>query len=497
MTIDHKHELDQQDFLITAAELLKAYVASSSNSSKPVVELACPDKLAAAFAAAGVPLKLDDHQAAAETSNELIAALQTTLKHSVRTSHPLFFNQLYARVEPVGVAADWAVAATNTNVHTYEVAPVFSLVEAALLDKVARVIGFRQHDGLLVPGGSISNTYALHLARFRKDPAVKTRGAAGGPVLVGFTSSHAHYSYEKAAHLTGLGTDNMVAVEADAQGQMLPHALEAAVAAARKQAKVPFFVGLTAGTTVTGGFDPIAAIAPIARRHGMWLHVDGSWGASLLLSPRHRGLLAGIEQADSVGWNAHKMLGLPSQCAAFISRHPGVLQDTNATHAPYLFQPDKLHGEYDIGDKSIQCGRKADAFKWWLQWKAVGDAGFAARVEHNIELAEHVEACVAAAGGAFLMAVPRVAANVCFWYVPPSLRPLDPAAASPEQWAALGRVAPAIKARMQQAGDAMIGYQPLGQLPNFFRLVFANCVGVSRQQLQQLLQRMDQYGRDL
>ena len=82
-------------------------------------------------------------------------------------------------------------------------------------------------------------------------------------------------------------------------------------------------------------------------------------------------------------------------------------------------------------------------------------------------------------------------------YVPPSLRPFDPAAASPEQWAALGRVAPAIKARMQQAGDAMIGYQPLGQLPNFFRLVFANCVGVSRQQLQQLLQRIDQYGRDL
>jgi glutamate/tyrosine decarboxylase-like PLP-dependent enzyme len=87
--------------------------------------------------------------------------------------------------------------------------------------------------------------------------------------------------------------------------------------------QVPFFVGLTAGTTITGGFDPIAAIAPIAAQHGMWLHVDGSWGAALLLSPKHRHLLAGIEQADSVGWNAHKMLGLPSQCAAFVSRHPG------------------------------------------------------------------------------------------------------------------------------------------------------------------------------
>jgi glutamate decarboxylase len=77
------------------------------------------------------------------------------------------------------------------------------------------------------------------------------------------------------------------------------------------------------------------------------------------------------------------------------------------------------------------------------------------------------------------------------------MRPFDCAAASAEQWAALGRVAPAIKARMQQAGDALIGYQPLGKLPNFFRMVFANCVGVSKQQLQQMMQRIDLFGKDL
>jgi glutamate decarboxylase len=85
----------------------------------------------------------------------------------------------------------------------------------------------------------------------------------------------------------------------------------------------------------------------------------------------------------------------------------------------------------------------------------------------------------------------------CCRYVPPSLRPFDRTTASAEHWAALGRVAPAIKARMQHAGDALIGYQPLGPLPNFFRMVFANCVGVSKQQLQQVLQRIDEYGHDL
>lgn len=148
-------------------------------------------------------------------------------------------------------------------------------------------------DGMLVPGGSISNVYALHLARIRADPDYKRRGAAGGPVLVAFCSKHAHYSYRKAAQLVGLGLDNMVGVECGEDGAMDPAALDAAVARAVAEGRHPFFVGATAGTTVFSAYDPLGPLAKACERHGMWLHVDGCWGAAALLSRRHRGILAG------------------------------------------------------------------------------------------------------------------------------------------------------------------------------------------------------------
>lgn len=134
-----------------------------------------------------------------------------------------------------------------------------------------------------------------------------------------------------------------------------------------------------------------------------------------------------------------------------------------------------------------------------LQWKAVGDAGWEARVDANIELAQHVEERVKASGGRFVLTLPRPACpNVCFWYVPTRLRPFaGPDGASEAALAALGRVAPGIKARMQAAGDAMIGFQPLGRLPNFFRIVLSNVVGVSKEQLDGVLARIEAHGEAL
>ncbi|KAI8476544.1 MAG: pyridoxal phosphate-dependent transferase [Monoraphidium minutum] len=491
------HE-SQMELLKQASDLLQSYVSeASTDAAAPVIRLASPEALRAAFGDAGVPLPLEQGQAPVGV-DALTAALRQVLHYSMRTSHPLFYNQLYARVEPAALAAEWAAAATNTNVHTFEVAPVYTLLESEVIGRMAAAVGFPEdaRDGLFVPGGSASNLYALHLARHRAFPDVRRRGLAACPQLVGFTSAQSHYSYTKAAALTGLGTDNMVGVECGEGGAMLPAALEAAVLRAVAQGQKPFFVGLTAGTTVTGAFDPIQEVAEICRRHGIWLHVDGCWGASLLLSRKHRHHLAGIEGADSVAWNAHKMMGLPLSCAAFMTRHKGLLEAANKSGASYLFQPDKLHGGMDLGDKSLQCGRKSDALKIWVQWKAVGDAGWEARVDHCMALAEHFEGALQAPkwGGAFKLVMPRSCTNVCFWWVPPALRPYDQDTASQAQRDALGAVAPKIKAAMQAKGDAMIGFQPLGDRPNFFRIVFVNACSTSPAMLDALLARMDAFG---
>ena len=491
-----------ESFLEDVTATLVEYVMGGPDSKKPVVKLKSPAELDGAFSSVGVSLELGDGDAPTPLA-ALHRALEVTLDLSVRTHHPLFLNQLYSQADPVAIAADWSVVAANTNVHTFEVAPVFTVVERHVLDKMARCVGgsfARAHEGLFVPGGSIANIYSMHLARARAVPNINKTGLAGGPRLVAFTSAQAHYSYKKAASLIGLGYDNLVAVECDECGAMVPEALARAVQEALAAGALPFFVGATAGTTVTGAFDPFDAIADVAARHGMWMHIDGSWGAAALLSsdPTVQALMAGAGRADSLTWNAHKLMGAPQQCSTFlVSGPPGQLAACNGTSAAYLFQPDKLYAEYDLGDKTIQCGRRADAFKLWLAWRALGDEGWAARVDHCLALAKHFENKVRSSCGKFVMAKPRTYTNVCFWYVPSAMRPWDPATADEQARSKMARVAVGIKAEMQRRGLAMIGFQPLGNLPNFFRIVFPSCINTTMADVEQLLAVMEEIGEGL
>ena len=224
-----------------------------------------------------------------------------------------------------------------------------------------------------------------------------------------------------------------------------------------------------------------------------------AWGGGALFSPEHRGALDGADLADSLVWSAHKMLGVALQCAIFLSHHPGALKACNATDAAYLYQPDKLHASLDLGDRTVQCGRKADMLKLWLLFKSLGDSGCASRIEHCYAMAAHLSKRITESEGAFRLAYPTSCTNVCFWYIPRSLRPLlatprnsqrgsergspirgstmrtmpgtppgtPPGAGS--RWppppnsarhAALHGVAPKIKAALQRAGEAMIGNLP-------------------------------------
>ncbi|KAL3312026.1 glutamate decarboxylase gad1, partial [Cichlidogyrus casuarinus] len=155
------------------------------------------------------------------------------------------------------------------------------------------------------------------------------------------------------------------------RGEMLPEEFEKEVIKAKNEKSVPFFVSACAGTTVLGAFDPIDKIADICRRYNIWLHIDCAWGGGVLLSRKHRYLVKGIEKADSVTWNPHKVMGATLQCSAILLRKPDILENCNSMAADYLFQKDKQYDTaYDTGDKTIQCGRHNDIFKLWLMWRA-------------------------------------------------------------------------------------------------------------------------------
>ncbi|XP_053907645.1 cysteine sulfinic acid decarboxylase isoform X5 [Cuculus canorus] len=278
------------------------------------------------------------------------------------------------------------------------------------------------------------------------------------------------------------------------RGKMVPEELEKEIQRAKAEGAEPFFVCATSGTTVLGAFDPLGAIADICQRHNLWLHVDAAWGGSALLSGKHRHLLDGIERADSVAWNPHKMLTVGQQCSAFLLRDSsGLLQRCHGTGATYLFQRDKFYDvTYDTGDKTPQCGRRVDCLKLWLLWKAIGTQGLARRVERAFAFTRYLAEEMKRRDGFRLVLEPEFI-NLCFWFVPPSLRGRED---DPQYWSKLGKVAPVIKERMMKKGSMLVGYQPHGPHVNFFRQVVTNPV-VTRADLDFFLDEIERLGEDL
>lgn len=130
-----------------------------------------------------------------------------------------------------------------------------------------------------------------------------------------------HYSIGKGVAFMGMGLDNLINVKTDANGKMIPEDLEKKILEAKAEGKTPYFVNATAGTTVFGAFDPIDEIADICQKYNLWMHVDGAWGGGALLSKTYSPLLKGVERADSMTWNPHKLMGVPQQCSLVFTKH--------------------------------------------------------------------------------------------------------------------------------------------------------------------------------
>jgi len=398
-----------------------------------------------------------------------------------------FFKLLYSGRNNPALLGDWVASLGNANMHTFQVSPVATLMELELIDQWNRLVGFttdsRAGDGVMVSGGSQANLIAMMMARHQAMPDIKAKGLTG-QTLVAFVSDQAHYSAQKAANLLGIGTDNLIAVASDAQGRLCPQALAIAIETSLEQGHLPFFIGLTAGTTVLGAFDPVMECRAIADQHGMWLHIDGAWGAPVLFSQHHRHLLNGSDLADSFAWDAHKLMNVPITAAVILTRHQGLLElACGGGGGDYLFHSDE-NATYNLGQKSIQCGRRADALKVWLSWKAVGSKGFADKVNRLQELKRR---CVEAinTSDCLYMIGPAVYLNVLFQYRPTTsmtetqLRELNIALCK----------------HMQAQGCAYVDYAKY-QGKTGIRLILANDE-TQYQDIQRLLDHCLQFGAEL
>ncbi|OXA56331.1 Glutamate decarboxylase [Folsomia candida] len=444
-------------------------------------------------------MKLMDFSLPDEPRNlaEILQDCETTLKHVVRTGHPHFFNQLSNGLDTMSLAGEFITATANTNMFTYEIAPVFILMEKFVFRKMREIIGYTRGDTIMAPGGSISNLYAVIVARHCMFPDYKKQGMRSmvkEPII--FTSEHSHYSIMKAAVVAGFGTEHCVNVPCDQRGKMIPEELERLVVKAKEAGSQPFFVTAMGGSTVFGAFDPINDIADICDKHNLWLHIDGAWGGSLLLSKKYRqGRFDGVERARSLTWNPHKLLTTSLQCSTVHFKEKGHLASCNSTHAAYLFQPDKHYDvRYDTGDKVIQCGRRNDIYKLWLKWRAHGTSGLEKAIDHMMGVTEYMVACLKSHPDKFYLIVEEPeCTNVCFWYIPERYRNQPHSA---EKQEILGKVTLQLKRRMMEKGTLMISYQPQGKIPNFFRNIISN-PAVQKDDIDFLIDELDRLGRDL
>jgi glutamate decarboxylase len=176
--------------------------------------------------------------------------------------------------------------------------------------------------GMVQPGGSAGNSTSIIIARNTLYPETKSKGLYScGKRFTLFTSKHGHYSLEKAAQMYGYGSDAIIPVPVDVAGRMIPSELDRLVQESRDRGETPLYVNATAGTTVLGSFDPFEEISDICKKYGMWMHVDGSWGGSVVFNKELSAeRLRGVERADSVVMSPHKMLGVPVTCSFLLGK---------------------------------------------------------------------------------------------------------------------------------------------------------------------------------
>jgi L-2,4-diaminobutyrate decarboxylase len=350
-----------------------------------------------------------------EQGTGVFAALEEVglpaVRHALDVGNPATMAHLHCPVAVPALAAEVLISATNQSLDSWDQSPFATLVEERVLSWLTGFTGLPETaSGSFTSGGSQSNMTALYLAAERHGPAARSRGVL-------FTSEQSHFSIQKSASLLGFAKDAVITIATDDVGHMSVAALQAAIADVTAQGRPLVAVVATAGTTDLGAIDPLAEIADVAKANGLWLHVDAAYGGGLLFS-RHRHRLAGIERADSIALDFHKMLFQPISCGA-------LLLGDRSHFSPLAMKADYLNPEVSIfGDvpnfveSSVQTTRRSDALKVLMTLRSIGREGLDALICKTLDNAAAAAQAVRMRDYLHLAQEPALS-TVLFRYVSP------------------------------------------------------------------------------
>ena len=442
--------MDKKELLRSSFDMVYDYIQSNGDINLPVVKFLDPSGLSEV-----IDFKIDSEPI---TGEELLANAALYLEYSVRTGNKQFLNQLYSGFNLPAFIGDMVTVAANTSMYTYEVAPVATTIEKEMVELMCSYAGYRSGDGLFVTGGSNANLVAMFSARNRILPESRLEGYDRSEKLRIFVNERAHYSIETAANVLGFGSLSIIKIKSDNQGCIIPAELEKEIISSLDRGERPFFAVATCGTTILGAYDPINEMADICSKYNIWLHADGSFGGSVLLSEDHRYLMDGIERTDSLAWNPHKLMNIPLVCSVLlVSRKDSLYENITDINADYIFHD--IDEAEDLGKKSIQCGRRVDAVKLWFAWKFYGKEGYGNRINNSMAMAAYAEKGVIDMPELELV-VPRNSFTVCFRYIP-------------EQCDDLNAFNLSLREKLRKSGKSMVNFGYSGKVLTI-RLVIAN-----------------------
>jgi L-2,4-diaminobutyrate decarboxylase len=301
-----------------------------------------------------------------------IDLLEYGLREGVQLHSPRYMGHQISPPVPITALAGLVNDFMNNGMGVYEMGVVGVTLERLVCQIVGQHLGFgKAADGILTSGGTLANLTALLTARSVKAPEpVWTEGHRGPLALM--VSEQAHYCVDRAVRIMGWGEGGIIKVPCDAQFRMRTDLLDTFLAKARKEGKKVIAVVGSACSTATGAFDNLEAIADFCEKHDLWLHVDGAHGAATAFSTTYRHLVRGIERADSVAMDFHKMLLTPAIATALIYKEGNDAYKTFAQRADYLWEESAEPEWYNLAKRTFECTKAMYSLKWYSLYQTYG-----------------------------------------------------------------------------------------------------------------------------
>ncbi len=339
-----------------------------------------------------------------ETGSSLNEVLDRTKKLVIESNisvyHPHCLAHLHCPTFIASLAAEMIISAFNQSMDSWDQAPAATMIEQALCDKLCKLYGFGPNaDATFTGGGTMSNFMGLLLARdhyskkhFNWNIQKKGLPPEANKFRI-LCAENSHFTIAQSASILGLGQNAVVKINKNVFEEDVI-ALENTINELKEQGLLPIAYVTTAGTTDFGTIGSIDILADCAHKHGLWIHVDAAYGGALILSEKHKHKLNGIEKADSVTVDFHKLFYQPISCGVFIVKDRSSFEFIRL-HADYLNpESNEELGILDLVYKSIQTTRRFDALKPFIALQHIGKKKFGEMLDHTIELAEEVSSMI-------------------------------------------------------------------------------------------------------